>query len=465
MSAVSDDMDCIQGGPPGLSYTKPFPSATPTTIPAHDNKSGNTKEAEGGRSRVGDASSEQNTKSTSAGAEPEPTVIFIPPADDSSIAAHERFATYMDNVQSYIFTASQRLNDLTGYSNIQALKDSIAAQEAEVAEARTAVKTSRAKYAEAIKMRSETQREVNDLLHRKLSWTPEDVEKFTRLYRSDHANEQAEQTAQQAVTHAEQVFEEASTRLGRTILARYHEEQIWSDKIRQMSTWGTWGLMGINILLFIILQVLLEPWRRRRLVRGFEEKVEAALQHREHEWQLKKEEAEAAAAAAAAAVAALATEAAPAPAPTPAEAAPALATEESSPTTTTTTPATVEADAAAEAATLLCSSSQPPATAEAIVDHQTPALSETTVPEALLAVPDTGDSTVAAASAHPDTEEALPREPRDVVQTVVAAVTAAYARSEAAVYQLFSEQPRVVSQKALTTLALEAAATGAVVTG
>ncbi|RMZ75925.1 hypothetical protein DV738_g5213, partial [Chaetothyriales sp. CBS 135597] len=425
-----------------------------------DSKSGIPKDAESSRSRIGEIPSEQNTPSRSTGAEPEPTVIFIPPADDSSIAAHTedaasadvgapppsptppseptaaqpslqaRFAAYMDNVQSYIFTASQRLNDLTGYSNIQALKDSITAQEAEVAEARAAVKTSRAQYSEAIKTRSETQREVNDLLHRKLSWTPEDVEKFTRLYRSDHANEQAEQNAQQAVTNAEQVYEEASTRLGRTILARYHEEQIWSDKIRQMSTWGTWGLMGINILLFIILQVLLEPWRRRRLVRGFEEKA--------------------------------------APSPPASEVAlPQATTEESSPTTTTAE------TAATEAATLLSSSAQSPATAEAIAD-QTTSLLDTAgpVPEAAsLAISGTaetdGDTTTTAAdtlSADPYSD-ASPQEPRNAVQTVVAAVTTAYARSEAAVYQLFSEQPRVVTQKALTTLALEAAATGAVVTG
>ena len=45
-----------------------------------------------------------------------------------------------------------------------------------------------------------------------------------------------------------------------------------------MSTWGTWGLMGVNVLLFLIFQVLVEPWRRRRLVKGFEEKVKEAIE-------------------------------------------------------------------------------------------------------------------------------------------------------------------------------------------
>ena len=77
---------------------------------------------------------------------------------------------------------------------------------------------------------------------------------------------------------AERAAEEAATKLNASILARYHEEQIWSDKIRRMSTWGTWGLMGVNVLLFLVFQIGVEPWRRKRLVKGFEEKVVEALE-------------------------------------------------------------------------------------------------------------------------------------------------------------------------------------------
>ena len=36
--------------------------------------------------------------------------------------------------------------------------------------------------------------------------------------------------------------------------------------------------MGLNVLLFIVFQIAVEPWRRRRLVKGFEEKVKEALE-------------------------------------------------------------------------------------------------------------------------------------------------------------------------------------------
>lgn len=193
----------------------------------------------------------------------------------------KQFSSFMDNLQGNIFIASKRLNDLTGYSGIEALKQEIEQQEHSVREARKLVRDNRSAYSAAIENRSATQREVNDLLHRKHAWSPSDLERFTNLYRSDHANEQAEQKAHEELSKAEQQYEEASTKLAKSILARYHEEQIWSDKIRQMSTWGTWGLMGLNVLLFIVFQIMIEPWRRRRLVRGFEEKVQQALKEKE----------------------------------------------------------------------------------------------------------------------------------------------------------------------------------------
>ena len=136
----------------------------------------------------------------------------------------------------------------------------------------------KADYTLAISQRSSSQREVNELLQRKHAWTPNDLERFTELYRSDHANEQGETAAQENLLTMERRAEEAAAKLSASILARYHEEQIWSDKIRRMSTWGTWGLTGVNVLLFLVFQIGVEPWRRKRLVKGFEDKVMEALE-------------------------------------------------------------------------------------------------------------------------------------------------------------------------------------------
>jgi sensitive to high expression protein 9 len=190
----------------------------------------------------------------------------------------KQFSTMMDNLQSNVFVAGQRLNDFTGYSEIEALKKEIQVQEDRLREARAHVREAKENYTAAINRRSNSQREVNELLQRKHAWSPTDLERFTLLYRNDHTNEVSEVETQEALSRAEREAEEAAASLSKCILSRYHEEQVWSDKIRRMSTWGTWGLMGMNVLLFLIFQIAVEPWRRRRLVKGFEDKVVEALE-------------------------------------------------------------------------------------------------------------------------------------------------------------------------------------------
>lgn len=199
----------------------------------------------------------------------------------------KRFTSVMDNLQGNIFIASQRLNELTGYSGIEALKHQISKLESELAESQEVVRVARLTYKSSIAERAANQREVTALLARKDSWTPIDLERFTSLYRNDHQNETSVQEASTKLADAERLAEKTATRLNTTILSRYHEEGVLSDKIRRMSTWGTWGLMGVNILLFLVFQIGFEPYRRRRLVKGFEEKVHEALErerekHRHH---------------------------------------------------------------------------------------------------------------------------------------------------------------------------------------
>lgn len=60
----------------------------------------------------------------------------------------------------------------------------------------------------------------------------------------------------------------------RLILGRYHEEQIWSDKIRSASTYGQMTALGLNLFVFVLAIVLVEPWKRKRLTATFEKKVD-----------------------------------------------------------------------------------------------------------------------------------------------------------------------------------------------
>lgn len=114
-------------------------------------------------------------------------------------------------------------------------------------------------------------------MQRQSAWSSSDLERFTQLYKNDALNARQEQELKNKVKEIESKEEQLNDDLYRAILTRYHEEQIWSDKIRRTSTWGTFILMGMNIFLFIVLQLLLEPWKRKRLVGSFEDKVKSAL--------------------------------------------------------------------------------------------------------------------------------------------------------------------------------------------
>jgi sensitive to high expression protein 9, mitochondrial len=140
--------------------------------------------------------------------------------------------------------------------------------------ARRAAQQAKTAYEDTVIRRSNSQREVNDLLQRKSNWTDADVGRFTSLVRQDHLYEQEESRAKLAVNESDDAAEREFSQLLRVILARYHEEQVWSDKIRSASTYGSLAALGLNMLVFIMAIIVVEPWKRRRLAQTFEKKIE-----------------------------------------------------------------------------------------------------------------------------------------------------------------------------------------------
>lgn len=132
---------------------------------------------------------------------------------------------------------------------------------------RAAIVEAKAALDVAYAQKTSSQKEVVGLLERKHSWSDSDLERYMSLVRSEHLNDQAVQNAKDKVAEAEKGLEEARSRLEKVERKQYHEEQIWSDTIRRNSTWVTFGLMGFNIFVLLASIVLIEPWRRSRMVR------------------------------------------------------------------------------------------------------------------------------------------------------------------------------------------------------
>ncbi|KAL0066184.1 sensitivity to high expression protein she9 [Marasmius tenuissimus] len=213
--------------------------------------------------------------------------------DEAAINFRQKADGFTGTTKTTFSQLGAELNKVTGYDEIEALKREVVARgvcateipalsrltiyiplEARIQEVRQAARDAKTQYQQAVLQRSNSQRELNDLLQRKSTWTDQDVIRFTTLVREDHTFVQAEARSKAAVDETEEAVEKAFNELTRTILTRYHEEQVWSDKIRSASTYGQLAALGLNLFVFILAIVLVEPWKRRRLAQTFEKKIE-----------------------------------------------------------------------------------------------------------------------------------------------------------------------------------------------
>ncbi|GAN03682.1 hypothetical protein MAM1_0045d03137 [Mucor ambiguus] len=196
----------------------------------------------------------------------------------------KRLTSDVSDSKEALQRASRALNELTGYDQIDALKGVSHSTATLFETTRDQVQAAKGAYEDAIETRSTTQRGINELLQRKHLWTGDDVTKFTELYRLEHAHSQAETVAKEKYQACEKQMDREYMELARSIMERYHEEQLWSDKIRSVSTYGTWALMVVNLLLFVAVQTVFEPRKRKRLTDRFEELLVAKVDEEEQKF-------------------------------------------------------------------------------------------------------------------------------------------------------------------------------------
>ncbi|MBW0545006.1 hypothetical protein O181_084721 [Austropuccinia psidii MF-1] len=167
----------------------------------------------------------------------------------------------------------RRISQLTGYREIDRLKDLVTQKESDLKKSRMISQQMKHNFNQAAQRRAESVREVNDLLSRKANWSDQDLARFTTLVRTDHSNEQAESEAKKSLEEAESRVDIEFTAMMQAILSRYHEEQIWSDKIRSLSTTFSLSITLINVLVFLAAIVLVEPYKRAKVVAAVEERM------------------------------------------------------------------------------------------------------------------------------------------------------------------------------------------------
>ncbi|SNX86299.1 related to SHE9 - mitochondrial inner membrane protein [Melanopsichium pennsylvanicum] len=186
------------------------------------------------------------------------------------------------DLRSRLSNLSAQYNTYSGYAQIEELKLRITGLEKALDTKREQAVFAKKTYLSAVQNRSTSQRETNDLLSRKNDWTETDLSRYTQLLRTEHALSRQEQTAEKELERCESEVETAFDEMMKAIMVRYHEEQIWSEKMRGMSTYGSLIVAGLNAFLFILAILLVEPYKRKRLAQTFEERlVRAEEQSRE----------------------------------------------------------------------------------------------------------------------------------------------------------------------------------------
>ncbi|KAF2723801.1 hypothetical protein K431DRAFT_282494, partial [Polychaeton citri CBS 116435] len=166
----------------------------------------------------------------------------------------------------------------TDRSNIENIGQRIVIQEQTVLDCYQAVQDARKGQADAILEQSNAQKEIVRLLERKSSWSPEDLERYMSLVRSEHLNDQAVVSAKEKVHRTEGELEAARTLVGKMRATRDHEEKIWGYTTLGNGTFVTIALMGVNIgllLLSLLVQVaIFEPRRMRKTERAVKAAIE-----------------------------------------------------------------------------------------------------------------------------------------------------------------------------------------------
>ncbi|KAJ2704926.1 sensitivity to high expression protein she9 [Coemansia sp. IMI 203386] len=183
----------------------------------------------------------------------------------------------LPKTDDWVTWLGKALNQMTGYTRIAELKTSVEESGNEFKIARKELDELKQQYTDTVQQRITNQREINGLLQRKHLWNESDVARFTDLYKDEYQAEGVEQEASKRLKEAEGAVDLKYDMLVSSIRERYHEEQIWSDKIRRASTYGTWAVLFMNILALFLAQAIFEPRKRRKIIDGVDERLGQAM--------------------------------------------------------------------------------------------------------------------------------------------------------------------------------------------
>jgi sensitive to high expression protein 9 len=179
-------------------------------------------------------------------------------------------------LQESFWNAGSTLNKVTGYDLVQERKNRVLEKDKDVIQKREEFKLAKEEYERLIELGKQMQRDLDHLRERKRIQSIDDINQITKLYESLLSIESQEKDAKEKYQKATEGFEKAQVEYLNEMRERYVEEQMFSDKIRQTSTWWTWGLISTHLFLFLVINLIIEPQKRRKLKQEMQEMIQEA---------------------------------------------------------------------------------------------------------------------------------------------------------------------------------------------
>eukprot|EP00526_Cylindrotheca_closterium_P014299 CAMPEP_0113649508 /NCGR_PEP_ID=MMETSP0017_2-20120614/26304_1 /TAXON_ID=2856 /ORGANISM="Cylindrotheca closterium" /LENGTH=348 /DNA_ID=CAMNT_0000561881 /DNA_START=175 /DNA_END=1217 /DNA_ORIENTATION=+ /assembly_acc=CAM_ASM_000147 len=188
----------------------------------------------------------------------------------------------------------------SGMREIYQLKEKVDKSSVEFDAKQRQVAEARSELSAALKAWEESQGQHTQLLQTRDKWTPDQAQEFASLVQAEVTVRNNLEAAKKNLTKQESQQASAQIEYMNDLRKRYHEEQIWQDKWRVLSTFGTWGLIVLNSIVFLGSQYMTRLRETRRL-KDIQSMLEESLsknsstleamqeqqqQHQEHQNQL-----------------------------------------------------------------------------------------------------------------------------------------------------------------------------------
>lgn len=154
----------------------------------------------------------------------------------------------------------------SGTKEIIDLKQEVNKKSQAFEEASTAVTTARKTLDQQLNQWERISGQHLQLLQRKEYWNANDAAQFATLVQEELTTKHALEDAKKHLSKVEQYCTECQWEFMNAMRKRYQEEQLWQDKWRLLGTYGTWALIGLNTVIFLISQYVSQKRETNRLL-------------------------------------------------------------------------------------------------------------------------------------------------------------------------------------------------------